>query len=183
MNSAASLPLTEIIKTINKKSHNLYAEQVLKTLGKELGGSGSISRAVEIEKKFLSNVGIDPDKIVIVDGSGLSRLDLVTPMQVTTLLGYMYRHKYWKEFYNSMPIGGVDGTLENRMKNSRAANNVRAKTGYINAVRSLSGYVTSKDGEMFVFAMMANHYTVPTSLANNLQDLVCIRLANFSRKP
>lgn len=183
INSSTSPPLSEIIKTINKKSHNLYAEQVLKTLGKELGGSGTANRAVEIEKKFLSNVGMDPDKLIIVDGSGLSRLDLITPMQISTLLGYMYRHKYWKEFYNSLPIAGVDGTLENRMKNSRAANNVRAKTGYINYVRALSGYVTTKDGEMFTFAMMANNYTVPTSLANNLQDLVCIRLANFSRKP
>lgn len=183
LNSTVSTPLSEIIKIINKKSHNLYAEQVLKTLGKELSGYGSASKSIEIEKRFLSNIGIDPDKIMIVDGSGLSRLNLVTPMQVVTLLGYMYRHKYWKEFYNSLPIAGIDGTLENRMKNTKATNNVRAKTGYVNYVRSLSGYVTSKDGEMFVFSMIVNHYTVPTSLANNIQDLVCIRLANFSRKP
>lgn len=183
LNSTTSMPLAEIIKTVNKKSQNLYAEQILKTLGKELGGNGTVNRAIEIEKKFLSNVGLDPDKLMIVDGSGLSRLDLITPMQVTTLLGYMYRHKYWKEFYNSLPIAGVDGTLDNRMKNSRATNNVHAKTGYINYVRSLSGYVTTKDGEMLVFTMIANNYTVPTSLANNLQDLVCMRLANFSRKP
>ena len=182
LNTTTSLPLSEIIKIINKKSHNLYAEQVLKTIGKELGGSGTVSKAIEIEKRFLSNLGIDPEKIMIVDGSGLSRLNLVTPLQVTTLLTYMYRHKYWKEFYNSLPIAGVDGSLENRMRNSKAANNVHAKTGYINYVRSLSGYVTSKDGEMFVFSMIVNHYTVPTSLANNIQDLVCIRLANFSRK-
>jgi len=182
LNTNTSIPLSEIIKIINKKSHNLYAEQVLKTIGKELGGSGTVSKAIEIEKRFLSNIGIDPEKIMIVDGSGLSRLNLVTPLQVTTLLTYMYRHKYWKEFYNSLPIAGVDGSLENRMRNSKAANNVRAKTGYVNYVRSLSGYVTSKDGEMFVFSMIVNHYTVPTSLANNIQDLVCNRLANFSRK-
>jgi serine-type D-Ala-D-Ala carboxypeptidase/endopeptidase (penicillin-binding protein 4) len=182
LNTSTSLPMSEIIKMVNKRSQNLYAEQILKTLGKELGGVGSVSRAVEIEKKFLSGIGMDPDKLMIVDGSGLSRLDLVTPMQAITLLSYMYRHKYWKEFYNSLPIAGVDGTLENRMKNSKATNNVHAKTGYINYVRSLSGYVTTKDGEMFVFTMMANHYTVPTSLVNNIQDLVCVRLANFSRK-
>ena len=183
LNTTTSMPMSEIIKMVNKKSQNLYAEQLLKTLGKELGGTGSVNRAIEIEKKFLSGIGIDPDKMMIVDGSGLSRLDLVSPMQITTLLAYMYRHKYWKEFYNSLPIAGVDGTLENRMKNSRATNNVHAKTGYINYVRGLSGYVSSKDGEMFVFSMLANHYTVPTSLVNNIQDLVCVRLANFSRKP
>jgi D-alanyl-D-alanine carboxypeptidase len=95
----------------------------------------------------------------------------------------MYHHEYWNEFYNSLPIAGVDGTLNDRMKNSEAANNVRAKTGSISYVRGLSGYVTSKDGEVFAFSMIANNYTVPTSLANSIQDSVCIRLANFTRKP
>jgi len=182
LNNSSSAPLSEIIKIINKISQNLYAEQVLRTLGKEFNGIGSLKKSVEVEKKFLGEIGVDTNKIKIVDGSGLSRLNLVTPMDVLSVLKYMYRYKYWNEFYNSLPIAGVDGTLDSRMKNSEAAGNVRAKTGLINYVRSLSGYVTSKDGEMFVFSMIANNYTVPTSFANNIQDSVCIRLANFSRK-
>jgi serine-type D-Ala-D-Ala carboxypeptidase/endopeptidase (penicillin-binding protein 4) len=182
LNQTNSVSLSEIIKMINKKSQNLYAEQVFKTISKELSGMGSITKSSEILKKFLSNIGIDPDKFLILDGSGLSRLNLVTPSQIVTLLSYMYRHKYWKDFYNSLPIAGVDGGLSERMRNTRAANNVHAKTGYINYVRSLSGYLTTKEGEMLVFSMMVNHYTVPTSLANNIQDLVCTRLSNFSRK-
>jgi D-alanyl-D-alanine carboxypeptidase/D-alanyl-D-alanine-endopeptidase (penicillin-binding protein 4) len=181
LNSAISAPLSEIIKLINKNSQNLYAEQLLRTLGKEFDGFGSIEESIEIEKNFLSEIGIDHEKIKIVDGSGLSRLNLVTPMYVLALLKYMYGHQFWNEFYNSLPIAGVDGTLSGRMKGSEAANNVHAKTGFIGYVRGLSGYVKSKDGEMFVFSMIANNYTVPTSLANNIQDSVCIRLANFTR--
>jgi serine-type D-Ala-D-Ala carboxypeptidase/endopeptidase (penicillin-binding protein 4) len=182
LNSTTSVPLSEIVRTINKKSQNLYAEQVFKTIGKEIGGNGSIQKATEIVKKNLSNIGIDPDKIMMYDGSGLSRMDLVMPEHIVTLLAYMYHHKYWKDFYNSLPIAGVDGGLAERMKGTRAANNVHAKTGFVNYVRALSGYLTTKDGEMLAFSMIVNHYTVPTSLANNIQDLVCIRLTNFSRK-
>ena len=183
LNSSSSAPLSEIIKTTNKISQNLYAEQLLKTLAKEFEGLGSIGKSVELQRKFFNEVGIDPDKIEIIDGSGLSRLNLVTPMQVLAILNYMYHHQYWNEFYNSLPIAGVDGTISGRMKNSKAANNVRAKTGFINHVRALSGYVTSKDGEVYAFSMIANNYTVPTSLVNNIQDSVCIRLANFTRNP
>jgi serine-type D-Ala-D-Ala carboxypeptidase/endopeptidase (penicillin-binding protein 4) len=182
LNSTISSSLSEIVKTVNKKSQNLYAEQILKTIGKEIGGIGGIQKASEIIKKLLSNIGVDPDKFLMVDGSGLSRYDLVTPSQIVTLLSYMYHHKYWKDFYNSFPIAGVDGGLQDRMKGTRAANNVHAKTGYISYVRALSGYLTTKEGEMLVFTMIVNHYTVPTSLANNIQDLVLTRLANFSRK-
>ena len=181
LNSSNSAFLSEIIKLINKNSQNLYTEQLLKTLSKEFNGLGSVENSVEIAKSFLSEIGIDTDRIKIADGSGLSRLNLVTPMHVLAVLKHMYRHQYWNEFYNSLPIAGVDGTLSGRMKNSEAAENVRAKTGSINYVRALSGYVTSKDGEMFVFSMIANNYTVPTSLANSIQDSVCIRLANFTR--
>jgi len=174
--------LAEIVKVINKKSQNLYAEQVFKTIGKEIGGKGSIAKATEIVKEFFSGIGIDPDKLMIYDGSGLSRLNMVTPGQIVTLLTYMSKHKYWKEFYDSLPIAGVDGSLEGRMKGTQAENNVRAKTGFVQYVRTLSGYVLTKDDEHLVFSLMVNNYTVPTSLANNIQDLVCVRLANFSRK-
>ena len=119
---------------------------------------------------------------MIYDGSGLSRLDLVTPNQIVQVLRYMSKHKYWQEFYDSLPIAGIDGSLQSRMKDSPAKDNVRAKTGFIGYVRSLSGYVTTKDGERLVFSMIANHYTVPTSLANAIQDSVCVKLAGFSRK-
>lgn len=173
--------LKEIVKVVNKISHNLYAEQLLKTIGYQKLKYGSIENGLKASKNLLKQMGVDPDNLQIVDGSGLSRLNLITPAQLNSILRFMYRSKYFNEFYESLPIAGIDGTIANRMKNTRAANNVRAKTGYINAVRSLSGYVTTTDGEMLTFVMFANNFLVPLKLAENIQDLVCILLSNFTR--
>lgn len=173
--------LKDIIKVVNKISQNLYSEQLLKTIGYEKLKYGSIENGLKASKNLLKQMGIDPDNLQIVDGSGLSRLNLFTPAQLNSLLRFMYRSKYFNEFYESLPIAGVDGTIANRMKNTRAMNNVRAKTGYINAVRSLSGYVTTTDGEMLTFVMIANNFLVPIKLAENIQDLVCVLLSNFTR--
>jgi D-alanyl-D-alanine carboxypeptidase/D-alanyl-D-alanine-endopeptidase (penicillin-binding protein 4) len=166
---------------VNKVSHNLYSEQLLKTIGYEKLKFGSVENGLKASQNLLKQMGIDPENLQIVDGSGLSRLNLVTPAQINSLLRFMYRSRYFNEFYESLPIAGVDGTISNRMKNTRAMNNVHAKTGYINAVRSLSGYVTTTDGEMLTFVMIANNFLVPLKLAENIQDLVCILLSNFTR--
>lgn len=176
-----SPPLKDIVKVVNKVSHNLYAEQLLRTIGYEKLKYGSAENGLKASQNLLKQMGIDPENLQIVDGSGLSRLNLITPFQLNSLLRFMYRSKYFNEFYESLPIAGVDGTIANRMKNTRAMNNVRAKTGYINAVRSLSGYVTTTDGEMLTFVMIANNFLVPLKLAENIQDLVCILLSNFTR--
>ena len=127
-------------------------------------------------------MGINPENMSMVDGSGLSRLNLVAPKQIISILNFMYQHKYYLPFYNSLPIAGVDGSIANRMKGTKAENNVRAKTGFIGSARSLSGYVTTGDNEPVSFAMIVNNFTVPLKLAENIQDLVCIRLANLKRK-
>jgi len=176
-----SPPLSEIVLTINKVSQNLYAELLLRVLGKEFGGEGSAVKGAEIEKELFAKMGINPDYLVIADGSGLSRVDLVTPLSVVKLLTFMYRQPVGESYVDTLPIAGVDGTIRKRMKGTAAEGNVRAKTGYIGGVRALSGYVTTKDDEHLAFSMICNNYTVPTALANHVQDTVCERLANFSR--
>ncbi len=173
--------LDRIVYVINKNSNNLYAEQLLKTIGLKKEKFGSTDNGIKAEEPYLKQMGIDPDNIQIVDGSGLSRLNLVTPMQINNLLRYMYKSKSFKSFYESLPIAGIDGTISRRMINTRAQNNVHAKTGYINSVRSLSGYVTTADGEMLTFVIITNNFLVPLPLAENIQDLVCVLLSNFSR--
>jgi len=180
--SYESPPLSEIIKVINKRSQNFYAEQLFRTLGKIFGGEGSTQKSVEVIKTTLSQFGIPPEAISIYDGSGLSRLNLVTPFQILTLLNYMYKHEYFSYFYESLPIAGVDGTLETRMRKTKAQGNVRAKTGYVQYARALSGYIKTKDNEMLSFVMITNNYLIPTSAANMIQDIVCQRLAEFSRR-
>jgi D-alanyl-D-alanine carboxypeptidase/D-alanyl-D-alanine-endopeptidase (penicillin-binding protein 4) len=180
--SFTSLPYSEIIKTINKPSQNFYTEQVFRTIGKERYGVGSMDNGRAVAYPILSTWGVDTVRLRCADGSGLSRQDLITPSDIVSILSGMSKENSFLPFYESLPIAGIDGTIKNRMKGTKAESNVHAKTGSIGYVRSLSGYVTSSDGEQFVFSMITNHYTVPTRLAEKIQDSVCVMLAEFSRK-
>jgi D-alanyl-D-alanine carboxypeptidase/D-alanyl-D-alanine-endopeptidase (penicillin-binding protein 4) len=177
-----SPPLKDIIKIINKNSQNFFAEQLLKTIGLEKEGYGTFSNGIKAESGIFREMGINPEGMVIVDGSGLSHLDLVTPKQIVTLLNYMYKSNYFVPFYNSLPIAGVDGTLGERMNKTKAQNKVRAKTGFLEYVRSLSGYAFTADNEPVAFSLIVNNFNVPVKLAENIQDLVCLRLASFRRR-
>jgi D-alanyl-D-alanine carboxypeptidase/D-alanyl-D-alanine-endopeptidase (penicillin-binding protein 4) len=175
--------LSEIIKVINKSSQNFFAEQLLKTIGLEILDYGSAANGVTAIKELYTEIGLNSDNIVMVDGSGLSHMNMVTPRQVVELLKYVYSNdKVYLDFFNSLPIAGIDGSLGKRMQNTTAQNNVRAKTGYISHVRSLSGYAFTGDSEPIAFSMIANNFSVPIKLAENIQDLVCLRLTNFRRK-
>ena len=177
-----SPPLSVIVKTINKRSQNLYAEQLFRTMGMVFYGHGNMTTGHYVAYPLYTRWGIDTTRIHMADGCGLSHDDLVSPMTTVAVLKAMYHSKYFQTFYESLPIAGVDGTLRNRMKGTAAENNVHAKTGTIEHVSSISGYVTDADGEMFVFSMMVNHYTVPASLAEKEEDEICERLASFSSK-
>jgi serine-type D-Ala-D-Ala carboxypeptidase/endopeptidase (penicillin-binding protein 4) len=179
--SFTSIPLSQIVRTINKPSQNFYAEQLFRTMGMTFYGTGSERNSRRVTRPIFASWGIDTLRLQEVDGSGLSRLNLVSPTDVVSLLTGMYQGKYFEPFYQSLPIAGVDGSIKSRMKGTKAENNVHAKTGFVGYVRALSGYVTSADGEMFAFSMICNHYTVPTRMAEKIQNDVCVRLAEFSR--
>ncbi|MCL5266738.1 MAG: D-alanyl-D-alanine carboxypeptidase/D-alanyl-D-alanine-endopeptidase [Bacteroidetes bacterium] len=174
--------LSVIVKTINKRSQNLYAEQLFRTMGMVFYGHGNMRTGHYVAYPLYTSWGIDTTRIQMHDGCGLSPDDMVSPTTTVSVLTAMYHSKYFQPFYESLPIAGVDGSLRYRMKGTAAENNVHAKTGTIEHVSSLSGYVTDKDGEVFVFSMMVNHYTVPTSLAEKVEDGVCERLASFFMK-
>lgn len=175
-----SPPLSEIISVINKKSHNLYAEQLLKTMGKLKAEEGSFKSGANVVSKRVNSFAIAPDEFMMVDGSGLSRKNFVSPYASATLLKKMYLHPEFEYYYDSLPIAGVDGTLENRMKGSAAQGKVRAKTGYVRHMRALSGYVYDRTGTPYVFSIMVNNYTVPTAYVNALQDKICILISNYN---
>ena len=94
----------------------------------------------------------------------------------------MYRHRSYSHFYDALPVAGVDGTLAGRMKGSKAAGNVRAKTGTISGVSAICGYVASAEREMLAFAIILNNYTGSRAAAETVQDRAMERLVNFSRK-
>lgn len=177
-----SAPMSEIVNVINRYSNNLGAEALLKTIGATVGGEGSFSRGIEEVKMRLQREGISSQDITIVDGSGLSRFDLCTPRQISTLLGAMFRSPLAAAFRASLAEPGEPGTLQRRMRDTRAEHVVRAKTGTMNGVSTLAGYVTTRDGEPLAFAIMINNFLAPVSMAQNMQDMVCMRLASFSKK-
>ncbi|MEP7234311.1 MAG: D-alanyl-D-alanine carboxypeptidase/D-alanyl-D-alanine-endopeptidase, partial [Ignavibacteriota bacterium] len=178
-----SPPLSEIVRVVNKKSQNFYAEQLLRTIGKETLGKGNWESGISAEKKYFSSLGLDGDKFTLYDGSGLSRMDLVSPSDIVALLRAVGRQpKIFPAFDSSLPVMGIDGTLSERLRQSGARGNVHAKTGFLTGVRCLSGYLKTKDDELLAFSILVNNYSVPTREVNDLQDEIILRLVNFSRK-
>ena len=109
-------------------------------------------------QEFLSKIGLRKGDVLLEEGSGLSRRDVITPEATVALLGHMSRSRWADVYRNALPIAGVDGTLQNRMKGTAAAGNVRAKTGTLRYVYSLAGYVTTAAGERLAFSIMLNNY-------------------------
>lgn len=177
-----SPPLSDIVAVINHVSHNLGADILCKTIGREVSGDGSFEKGADVIRTFVQRNGIGGQDLAIVDGSGLSRLDLCTPQHLVNLLN-VASHTPWAAAYKaSLAAPGEPGTLQRRMVGTRAERSVRAKTGGMNNVSTLAGYVTTRDGETLSFAMMADNTVLPTAMVHNLQDLICMRLASFSRK-
>ena len=175
--------LDSTVINMNKVSDNLSAELLLKDLGATLSGtSGSAQGGIYVVHQFLSTLGIDSTKISIADGSGLSFYDLLTTGMICQLLEGMSRQNDIFPIYRqSLPIAGVDGTLRNRMKRTPAEGNLRAKTGTISGVSSLSGYVKTLDGENLAFSMTMQNFIYPTRLYQRAQDKIGALLAGFSR--
>jgi D-alanyl-D-alanine carboxypeptidase/D-alanyl-D-alanine-endopeptidase (penicillin-binding protein 4) len=175
--------LDSTIVNMNKVSDNLSAELILKTLGTTVPGApGSSQGGVFAANRFLSTLGIDTSRINITDGSGLSYHDLLTAEMICQLLEGMSRQAdLFPLFRQSLPIAGVDGTLRNRMKRTPAEGNLRAKTGTISGVSSLSGYVKTLDGETLAFSMTMQNFIYPTRLYQRAQDRIGALLAGFSR--
>lgn len=181
-----SAPLSDIAAAINKPSNNLYAELLLRTLGVERPVAdttitrGSAWAGAEAAARTFGAASIDTTRIRLADGSGLSRMHLVTTSMTASLLSYMWNHPdaaVREAFVASLPVGGVDGTLENRYSDGPARGNVRAKTGTMTSVSSLGGYVRTRSGRPLAFAMMCNNYTSPTSAVRAAQDRIVTRLA------
>ncbi|MGH9899015.1 MAG: D-alanyl-D-alanine carboxypeptidase, partial [Pyrinomonadaceae bacterium] len=133
-------------------------------------------------RAFLTEVGIQDDEISVVDGSGLSRTNLVSADDTIRLLIFMNKHTEATFFRDALPVGGVDGTLKNRFKIGAATNNVRAKTGSLSNVSALSGYVTTAAGEHLVFSLMINHSIEDGNSERSHLDSIVDLLSAFNGK-
>jgi D-alanyl-D-alanine carboxypeptidase/D-alanyl-D-alanine-endopeptidase (penicillin-binding protein 4) len=182
LGSIQSMPIADIIRETLKPSQNLYAQLLLLQVGASAARAPEVQSrglgqrppantqppastfstteeaGVEMMNDFLARVGVKKGDVLLEEGSGLSRRDVITPAATVELLGYMTRSRWAEVFRNALPIAGVDGTLQNRMKSTLAAGNVRAKTGSLRYVYTLSGYVTTAAGERLAFSIMLNNY-------------------------
>jgi len=175
-----SPPLQQVLELINQRSHNLSAEQVLRTIGRIAVGDGSVEAgAYAVRYMIQRETRSDSTEIWIDDGSGLSALNRVSARTLIHLLAYMRESPMWESFWNTLPEAGRSDGLR-RMGGTPAAGNLRAKTGTIDRVSALSGYVTAGNGEQLAFSIISNN--VPSTWrAKRVEDAIGARLARFSR--
>ena len=179
-----SPPLADILKLMNKPSDNWIAELIFKTLGAEVVGEpGTWQKGRQAVTEFLNEIMGDPPPHRFVDGSGLSRYNLLNAELLVDLLVYMYQNfQLMPEYLASLPIAGVDGTLKNRMQGMYAEKVLRAKTGTLSGVSALAGYTVTADDEVFAFGILISHYVGPPGSARGIQDKIGNYLAGFSRR-
>ena len=207
-----SPPLSDIGKTFMKVSQNTFGETLMTAIGARSGraekfiaaaagptasadgtaGAGTlvmppqhyhVEAAREAYEEVLSSWGIPETQHVLADGSGLSRYNFLTAHMLVRILRQMARDpRHAAAFEATLPIAGKDGTLERRMKGTRAENNVHAKTGTISNVRSLSGYVRTRDNELIGFSVIANNFKARSATIDAVAELAVERLANFTRE-
>lgn len=177
-----SPPLSAILPIFLKPSQNQIGEILFKTLGLERGQSDTADAARHVVEAQLKAWGARDDGYVVRDGSGLSRYDYVSPETIVHVLDAMRHSQDFLLFYQSLPVAGVDGTIQNRMRGTPAENNVHAKTGSVAQARSLSGYVRALDGDTVMFSILANNWSVSADRVTAAADSIAARLASYRRR-
>lgn len=168
-----SPPLAEIIKVTNNESVNMYAEAIRKHLGYELLGKGTFSAGSAVIRHFLDSIGCEPDKAVILDGSGLSSNNNISALMTVKLLVHMHNSTVAEPFISSLPMGAVSGTMKNYFLDDVFKERVVAKTGTITSAKSFAGYFTTNSGRRIAFTTFANGFTVPSRMiTDNMERIV-----------
>lgn len=176
-----SPPMREVLAAFLKPSQNQIGEMLLKTLGRELRDAGSDRAGVAVIDSLTRSWGMPRRLLSQADGSGLSRYNLVAPDFLIALLEHMHRGPNRDVFVAALPVAGGDGTLASRMRGTPLQANVRAKTGTLSNVRSLSGYFTTAAGERMVFSMIVNHHTLTSRDADRVAEAALLRVWGMGR--
>lgn len=172
--------LGEYLRAVNQRSHNLYADLILKTLGRTAGPGGSFDGGSQVVRSYLTEVvGIPEDQVEIRDGSGLSTLNRISAGGLLATVRHLAGTPEWDSFWESLPVAGTS-LLHRRMARTAAAGNLRAKTGTVNRVSALTGMVRSMDGERIVFSIVGNDLPSEAG-AKRLEDQVGRMLAEWRR--
>ncbi len=179
-----SIRLADAVKLVNKISQNLHTEVLLRTAARQNGRWSDPEDLRKFPEGFYAKAGIAPDDVVQADGSGLSRHDLVTPRAFVTLLQYAQKQTWFPAYYASLPVAGVDGTLNERMKDSGIAGRIHAKTGSVTHVRTLSGFAETPRGRRLIFSFLSNNEGGKNHEAHDALDELCVAMIEeFDEKP
>lgn len=170
-------PLEEVLHRALKESDNLAAESMFYHLGMRCGhktsGTGSKDGQKAVYRFMKDSLGLSPADYKIVDGSGVSLYNYVSPDLIMAYLKYAYQNPHiYRPLYEALPIAGIDGTLKYRMRKGKAFRHVRAKTGTVTGICSLAGYASSVSGRQYAFVII-NQNVLKARQARDFQDKVC----------
>ncbi len=168
-----SIRLGDAVKLVNKISQNLHTEVLLRTAARQSGRWIDPEDLQKFPKEFYAKVGIRDGDVVQTDGSGLSRHDLVTPRAFVTLLLYAEKQTWFPAYYASLPVAGVDGTLNERMKDAASTGRIHAKTGSVSHVRTLTGFAETLGGRRLVFSFLTNNEEAKNHEVHDALDGLC----------
>lgn len=158
LSQSVSLPLSDVVRLINKNSNNVMARQLLLTLGAEQGGvPGNVQKGTDAIHRWLAAKGGDFNELVIENGAGLSRNERISPQHLGELLLRAWRSPTMPELMSSLPIAGVDGTMQRRLNDSAVTGRAHIKTGSLDGVKSMAGYVLDAKGRRWVVVFVVNH--------------------------
>lgn len=177
-----SRPMSELVEKMMKPSQNLYAQLLLLQVGARTQRAGQTTEDAGLAEmqKFLAEAGVKRGSVLLEEGSGLSRGCLLMPEATVQLLRHMHKHPAAEAFRASLPVAGIDGTLKARFAGTAAVRNMRAKTGSLRYVSSLSGYVTTAAQERLAFCLMLNAYNNSGMSGREVIDEFAVHLANFA---
>jgi D-alanyl-D-alanine carboxypeptidase/D-alanyl-D-alanine-endopeptidase (penicillin-binding protein 4) len=167
-----SHPFSEDLVVINKISQNLHAEIALRAAGHARGAPASLEGALAAEQQFLESIGISKDEFRFYDGSGMSAHNVVSPRAITKLLQWTVTQPWGEQFRASLPVAGLDGSLDDRFRASVANGRIWAKTGTLTHVNALSGYAETMSGRKLIFAVLVNHHRLTSNGAKKVIDHV-----------
>ena len=175
--------LRDLIVPLNKESINLFAEHLLREIGRTRKGTSSLDSSFVALKEFWLEKKISLSGFYPTDGSGLSRSNGICPRTLAEVLRYMYLSPWRDIFFNSLPVAGRSGTLQNGFKNTKLENNLCAKTGSMTRVRSMAGIFTNSKGEKIIFALITNNFegsqpTVGRLIEDFLNELYLLDLTS-----
>jgi D-alanyl-D-alanine carboxypeptidase/D-alanyl-D-alanine-endopeptidase (penicillin-binding protein 4) len=180
ISEVSSPALSEIIEVLNHESVNLYAEHLLKEIGRTFNNHGTTEAGIEVLYRFLKDSGVDSSGMFLEDGSGLSPLNAVTSRSLAEILFFVKNNaKYFNDFYSSLPYAGMEGTLKNYFRNPVFGSNLRAKSGSITRVRSYAGYFKTLSGNEMTFSILVNNYSGSSNrIITGIEDILLETIMN-----